>query len=317
MLGHLRANLLLVFCTVILCSVLYPLALWVVGQTFFHEAAEGSVLLARDGKPVGSRLIAQPFTGDAYFQPRPSAASYRADASGASNFGASNPLLRDRVARQLGPIARYRAGPKAGQPVGPDIEAWFQQQPPGFVKQWAVDHSSLAEQWIKDNAEAAAAWLKKTPDEVKAATADSARELFASFGEQHPSSWPAVEEVKTGAEVARRIKPAREGTQVQAYLFDPWLWAHSDADLEQVPADMVMTSGSGLDPHITLKNALDQLDRVAAGWAARTGRDKQQLGDEIRGLLEKNKESPLGGLVGVPLVNVLEMNLALEDRYGR
>ena len=79
------------------------------------------------GKPVGSRLIAQPFTADEYFQPRPSAARYNAAASGASNWAANNYLLRDRVARQLGPIVKYRSGPKKGQPVAPDIESWFQK----------------------------------------------------------------------------------------------------------------------------------------------------------------------------------------------
>ena len=40
-----------------------------------------------------------------------------------------------------------------------------------------------------------------------------------------------------------------------------------DADLKLIPADAVTTSGSGLDPDITLDNALWQLDRVAGAWA--------------------------------------------------
>ena len=62
------------------------------------------------GKVIGSRLIAQPFTGDEYFQPRPSAASYKGDASGASNWGANNYRLRDRVTRQLGPCRTHNRG---------------------------------------------------------------------------------------------------------------------------------------------------------------------------------------------------------------
>ncbi len=117
-----------------------------------------------------------------------------------------------------------------------------------------------------------------------------------------------------------------------------WLQEHPDVDLQRVPADMVTTSGSGLDPDITLSNALWQLDnRVAdAGakkwaekWAKETGTtdekkvlDKtQQLRDsahkQIEQLLTEKSHAPLGGLVGVPLVNVLEVNLALKDLYEK
>ena len=44
-----------------------------------------------------------------------------------------------------------------------------------------------------------------------------------------------------------------------------------------VPGDMVTTSGSGLDPHITLENAEYQLDRVASKWAADTKRDPAEV----------------------------------------
>src|SRR6516225_444453 len=127
MLSHLRATFLLLVATLILCCGVYPLALWAVGQTLFRDQAEGSLVKDKDGKVIGSRLIAQPFTGDEYFQPRPSAVSYNAAASGASNWAASNYLLRDRVARALGPIVKYRNGPKNGQRAAPDIETWFQK----------------------------------------------------------------------------------------------------------------------------------------------------------------------------------------------
>jgi K+-transporting ATPase ATPase C chain len=100
-----------------------------------------------------------------------------------------------------------------------------------------------------------------------------------------------------------------------------WLQEHQDADLEKVPADMVMASGSGLDPHITWKNAHDyQLDRVAAAWADKTKQDRTEVYKWIEDLLNRKAEAPLGGLlgglVGEKLINVLEVNLALRDKYG-
>src|SRR6267143_3283035 len=131
---------LLAFSVVLVCGI-YPQILWGVGQFFFPFQANGSILKGPDGKPVGSLLVAQPFTKDEYFQPRPSAASYDASASASSALAPSNYALRDRVARTIGPIATYRGGPKAGQPVGPDVEAWFQQDrlqgQPHIVAQWA------------------------------------------------------------------------------------------------------------------------------------------------------------------------------------
>ena len=91
----------------VICCVIYPGVLWVIGQTFFPFQANGSIVKSADGTPVGSLLIAQPFTKDEYFQSRPSACSYNAAASASSSLAVSNYVLRDRVARQLGPIVTY------------------------------------------------------------------------------------------------------------------------------------------------------------------------------------------------------------------
>src|ERR1035438_9970683 len=116
MLAHLRANLWLLVLTLAICCVFYPAAVWVVGQLFFHNAAQGSLIDANGDstsdptKAVGSKLIAQQFNSAVFFQPRPSATSptaYNAAASGGSNLGASSPKLRGRVAQLLGAIARY------------------------------------------------------------------------------------------------------------------------------------------------------------------------------------------------------------------
>lgn len=332
MLSHLRANLLLLLLTVVLCCVVYPGILLGIGQTVFHDKAEGSLLYDKGGKPIGSRLIAQPFSGEGYFQPRPSAVSYNAAASGASNWGANNYLLRERVARQLGPIVNY-SGARKGQPVGPDIETWFQQDQfdgkPGIVAQWAAAHSSVAANWVKadplngayvtawadEHSEEVAQW-KKENNNPESKPEDLAIVFFTSFSNSNPGMFPsAVESAAEEGKTEKKIAPVKEGSDIQGIFFDMWRQEHADADLEPVPADMVMSSGSGLDPHITLKNALYQLDRVAAKRAAETKRDAAQVRQEIETLLQQKREAPLGGLVGVDLVNVLEVNLALHEKY--
>src|SRR5207248_7535075 len=100
-----------------------------------------------------------------YFRPRPSAVGYNAASSGGSNLAASNPLLRDRVARQLGPMVRFANGNKAGHRLGPRVQAWFLSRP-GYLAQWAKDNPTLAQRWVKDddNKKAVIAWLEGQPD---------------------------------------------------------------------------------------------------------------------------------------------------------
>jgi len=81
MLQSLSKSILLLGLTIIICCGFYPMAVWAIGKVFFPFQANGSLLKGPDGSIVGSKLIAQPFTKDEYFQPRPSAASYDASAS--------------------------------------------------------------------------------------------------------------------------------------------------------------------------------------------------------------------------------------------
>jgi K+-transporting ATPase ATPase C chain len=72
-----------------------------------------------------------------------------------------------------------------------------------------------------------------------------------------------------------------------------------------IPADIVTSSASGLDPHITLKAVLLQIPRVA----------KVRGLDEsiIRDLVNRYTEKPLFGIFGQPMVNVLKLNIALDS----
>ncbi len=240
---QIRASLFLLLLTLGVCGVAYPAVLWAVGRALFPSKANGSLVAVPGRAVAGSSGAAQPFAAAHYFWPRPSAVGHDAAAAGGSNWGANNPKLRDRVARHLGPLVRYRAGSRSAG-TGP---------------------------------------TPRTPQEDMAA-------------------WVAANPGRVPAEDAN-----------PAGAFDPWLQDPANkakvADLEPVPADMVTTSGSGLDPHVTLRNALSpyQLDRVAAARGVPA--------DAVAAVVREKSFTPLAGLAGEPLVNVLEVNLELDRRF--
>ncbi len=188
MIADLKKNLLtavwMTVVTTLLLGLAYPLVVTAVAQVLFPEQANGQLIVS-NGKVIGSRILGQPFTGDAYFHSRPSAAGLGYDAanSGGSNLGPTNASLIHRIAQQT-----------------------------------------------------------------------------------------AAEQVQN--------KP--------------------------VPIDLVTTSASGLDPHITPASAEYQVERVA--------RSRHADVNQVRALVKRHTEERQLGFLGEPRVNVLELNLDL-DKY--
>jgi len=110
---QLGTGLMMTIALVVLTGLVYPVAVWAMGQGLFRDNADGSFVKNADGQVVGSSLIGQNFVdtnGDPepqYFQPRPSAAGsgYDPTKTGGSNLGPSNPKLIDAVTQR---VADYR-----------------------------------------------------------------------------------------------------------------------------------------------------------------------------------------------------------------
>jgi len=173
--------------TTVLLGLVYPLVITALAR-FWPDKANGQ-LVTRNGVTVGSRILAQPFTGPTYFHPRPSAAGtngYAADNSSGSNLGPTNQKLIDRTKTDV---------------------ATLQTENPG--------------------------------------------------------------------------KP--------------------------VPIDLVTTSGSGLDPHITPAGAEFQVPRVAKARGIAE--------DALLKFVQVHTEGRQFGFLGEPRVNVLELNLALDEQF--
>ncbi|ENU09714.1 potassium-transporting ATPase subunit KdpC [Acinetobacter calcoaceticus] len=96
----LRASLGLLIFTLMGCGAVYSAIATGAGQILFNNQANGS-LIEIDQKVVGSTLVAQPFVGNEYFHPRPSAANYDPMAMAGTNLARTNPELQKQIDAQI------------------------------------------------------------------------------------------------------------------------------------------------------------------------------------------------------------------------
>jgi K+-transporting ATPase ATPase C chain len=99
MLSHLRPAMMLTVIFTVLTGLAYPLAMTGIAQALFPSTANGSLIL-REDTVIGSALIAQPFAGDAWLHPRPSASGWNAAGTGASNLGPTSATVIAAVAER-------------------------------------------------------------------------------------------------------------------------------------------------------------------------------------------------------------------------
>ena len=140
----------------ILCGLLFPLTVTAVGQIIFPHQANGS-LITKNGKVVGSELIGQQWESRKYFHGRISAVNYNMNnqevnsnggpASGESNFGNSNPKLKQRVKemiQQEGKARSVDAVTASASGLDPDITVKnAEQQAQRIAKARDIDVSKV------------------------------------------------------------------------------------------------------------------------------------------------------------------------------
>ncbi|MDQ3202564.1 MAG: potassium-transporting ATPase subunit KdpC [Pseudomonadota bacterium] len=107
----LRPALSLLALMTLITGIAYPLLVTGIAQVAFPDQANGSLIHDADGRVRGSSLIAQDFTGDTWFHPRPSAGAFATVSSGASNLAPSNPALATRVVEDANKLLVPAQGP--------------------------------------------------------------------------------------------------------------------------------------------------------------------------------------------------------------
>jgi K+-transporting ATPase ATPase C chain len=188
-------------------------------------------------------------------------------------------------------------GPTTDRPtVQGDIEKWYAKRK-GRLGEWLKAYPTVAEAWLDNNKAAVEDWQKTRPGD-----------FFKTFAAAHPGAFFDVEKDK--------VQAVKSGPAIHKAFFELWLRKNPGRarDIEQLAPDAVTASGSGLGPHITLRNAKQQLPRVAKKWAKLASTSRTAVLEKAEKILKDNAFTPPGG---EPIVNVLEVNLALKKAVSK
>lgn len=122
MISQIRPTIVFLLLLTVLFGGLYPLASTGLVQALFPSGAQGSLILGKNGKPLGSGLIGQNFSQPQYFWGRISATApygYNASASTGSNYGPTNQSLVDATKARVD--ALHAADPANAAPIPVDL----------------------------------------------------------------------------------------------------------------------------------------------------------------------------------------------------
>ena len=120
MIKHVKPAIILFVLLSVITGVIYPAVVTGLAQLLFASQANGSPLTDNGGKPMGSRLIGQPFSSPGHFWGRPSATGpfpYNSGASSGSNLGPTNPVLVEAVKARIEALQTADPDNKAPVPV--------------------------------------------------------------------------------------------------------------------------------------------------------------------------------------------------------